>query len=318
MKKFLTCILAAVMAVSMAACSQPSSVSNPESSATDEQTTSAAASTEPVTEEESKLSPNTVVFKDTQWGSSNIYVYYWAKDKTMVAWPGSLMDKVPGEENTYTYDLPDGVEYIIFNNDVKQTRDISFDGSVQKFRNTSEVDVDKSYYVESMDGKSVDTNEVGGSSEQVVDADKLKEIETADTFDVQVTKKEIEKDYYDTINKYGKDALVFDIQNNSGKTVSDLDMYVVAYNAENIIMPIKTEQFRANNLDYLIYSFGSKPGVTIAAGKSESLAIRFTQGDIAGVRCIIKSYTADGKTYENNNSKEWLSRVIKGKTIDLD
>ena len=310
MKKLLACVLIMTMSVSMAACAQPASGGNSEGSAANEQT-SAAAVTEPVTEEASKLSPNTVVFKDTQWGSAKMYVYYWAKDKTMISWPGQLMDKVSGEEKTYTYDLPDGVEYIIFNIDTKQTRDISFDGSVQRFQNTSEIDVDKSYYVESMDGVSVKTNEIGGSSEQIVDVDKLKEIEVDDTFDVQVTNKEIKKDYYDTINKYGKDALTFEIQNNSGKTVSDLDMYVVAYNADNVIMPIKTKKFKTNNIDFLIYSFGSEENVSIDTGETENLAVRFSQGDIVGVRCIINSYVADGKTYENSSAKEWLSKVIK-------
>lgn len=310
MKKVLSFILIMSFAVFMAACAQPSSGSDSENSTASEQ--AAAASTiKPATKDETKLSPNTVVFKDTQWDSTNMYVYYWAKDKTMISWPGQLMDKVSGEEKTYTYDLPDGVEYIIFNIDTKQTRDISFDGSVQRFQNTSEIDVDKSYYVESMDGVSVKTNEIGGSSEQIVDVDKLKEIEVDDTFDVQVTNKEIKKDYYDTINKYGKDALTFEIQNNSGKTVSDLDMYVVAYNADNVIMPIKTKKFKANNIDFLIYSFGSEENVSIDTGETENLAVRFSQGDIVGVRCIINSYVADGKTYENSSAKEWLSKVIK-------
>ena len=75
---------------------------------------------------------------------------------------------------------------------------------------------------------------------------------------------------------------------------------------------IKTKKFKTNNIDFLIYSFGSEENVYIDTGETENLAVRFSQGDIVGVRCIINSYVADGKTYENSSAKEWLSKVIKG------
>ena len=314
MKKLFAMLMAVTMLGSLAACGQ-SAPANQSSASSSSSHTATEAKTEA-----SKLSASTVQFKDTQWNSTVMYVYYWSSDNSkMVDWPGKQMKAVTGETSTYTYDLPDGVEFVIFTNgSTNQTRDIKLDGKNQQFRNTSETDVDGSNYVETMDGKSVDTMEIGGSSGQIVDVDKLKEIENSDTFGVKVTKKELEKNYFDTDGKYGKDALTFEFKNDSGKTVNDVEIFAVAYDSNNNILPIKTDDFKPYNINYLIYTFSSNVELSIEDGKSEKLALSITAGDIAGVRCIVKSCTADGKKVENDNANEWVKRAIKGEVIDFD
>ncbi len=84
-------------------------------------------------------------------------MYYWSDSKTdMTVWPGKKMEET--EKNIYSYTLPDGVEYIIFNDgDETQTRDIKLDNKNRKFQNTSEKDSDGHYYVENWDGEKLDT-----------------------------------------------------------------------------------------------------------------------------------------------------------------
>ena len=299
MKKIVTFVLAAAMAVSLAACGQAPQSSlegyqtsagvdmNPQSgiSIDDDSKAEESKAASSKTDDEPSLSANTVIFKDTQWNSGRMYVYYWSQENDkMVAWPGSEMTEVRGEDNTYSYDLPNGVEYIIFTDDHYQTRDIKWDGKEQKFQNTSKTDVDKSYYVETMDGRSVDTKEIGGSSGKVVDVDKLRDIESNDSFGVRVTKKELEKDYFETAGKYGKDALTFEIENTTGKTVTDVEILVIAYNADNIIMPIKTEEFKTYDIGSLIYSFGNAEKISVDNGEKKKLAVAVTAGEITGIR----------------------------------
>ena len=333
MKKIVTFVLAAAMAVSLAACGQAPQSSlegyqtsvgvdmNPQSgiSIDDDSKAEESKAASSKTDDEPSLSANTVIFKDTQWNSGRMYVYYWSQENDkMVAWPGSEMTEVRGEDNTYSYDLPNGVEYIIFTDDHYQTRDIKWDGKEQKFKNTSQTDVDKSYYVETMDGRSVDTKEIGGSSEKVVDVDKLRDIESNDSFGVRVTKKELEKDYFETAGKYGKDALAFEIENTTGKTVTDVEILVVAYNADNIIMPIKTEEFKTYDIGSLIYSFGNAEKISVDNGEKKKLAVAVTAGEITGIRCIVRSYVSDGKTVENPTANEWERRIFKGDVTDFD
>ena len=65
----------------------------------------------------------TVYFENTDnWSVVNIY--YWSSSNTnYVSWPGVAM-KAEGE-NIFSFDLPDGVEYVIFNNGSTQTGDLT-------------------------------------------------------------------------------------------------------------------------------------------------------------------------------------------------
>ena len=90
------------------------------------------------------------------WGDT--YVYYWSDaNKNMVAWPGEKMEKFEG---VWRYNLPDGVEYIIFSNGAMQTRDIPYNPQQTNYRLSSQRDADNSYYVEDWQGNVVSSDRV--------------------------------------------------------------------------------------------------------------------------------------------------------------
>ena len=110
MKKIVTFVLAAAMAVSLAACGQAPQSSlegyqtsagvdmNPQSgiSIDDDSKAEESKAASSKTDDEPSLSANTVIFKDTQWNSGRMYVYYWSQENDkMVAWPGSEMTRSP-------------------------------------------------------------------------------------------------------------------------------------------------------------------------------------------------------------------------------
>ena len=65
----------------------------------------------------------TVYFENTaSWSTVNIY--YWSDSNTaFVTWPGKTMKVY--QDKIYSYDLPDGVDYVIFNNGSTQTGDLT-------------------------------------------------------------------------------------------------------------------------------------------------------------------------------------------------
>ena len=64
----------------------------------------------------------TVYFENTA-GWSNVNVYFWSDSNTsFVTWPGKAMKL--DQKQIYSYDLPDGVMYVIFNNGSTQTGDL--------------------------------------------------------------------------------------------------------------------------------------------------------------------------------------------------
>lgn len=68
-------------------------------------------------------SGRTVYFENTaSWSTVNIY--YWSDSNTgFVTWPGESMKLY--QDKIYSYDLPDGVDYVIFNNGSTQTSDLT-------------------------------------------------------------------------------------------------------------------------------------------------------------------------------------------------
>lgn len=65
----------------------------------------------------------TVYFENTD-GWMNVYIYYWSDSNTgFVTWPGKAMKLYEG--SIYSYDVPDGVTYVIFNNGSTQTKDLT-------------------------------------------------------------------------------------------------------------------------------------------------------------------------------------------------
>lgn len=80
------------------------------------------ATTEPATEPTTIQTKNYVYFKNiSNWSKVNAYVWS-TSDTTYMTWPGQSMEEIGN--NTYRMELPDGVEYIIFNNGSSQTGDL--------------------------------------------------------------------------------------------------------------------------------------------------------------------------------------------------
>ena len=76
-------------------------------------------------------SAKTIYFENTaDWSTVNIY--YWSDSNTgFVAWPGKSMTLSQGK--IYTYDLPEGVQYVIFNNGSTQTADLTLPSDMNMY-----------------------------------------------------------------------------------------------------------------------------------------------------------------------------------------
>lgn len=174
MKKLLALVLALVMAVALCACESggASSEQAPENKSSNESKESAASK---VQEKEYNVSKNTVLFKltESEW-AKKIYVHYWSDSKknyNMVKWPGDQME--PIDDDVYSFELPEGVDHIIFDDNKYQTEDIPYDGSVQKYMLSSEKDSKGKYYVETWDGTRIETA-VGAGGEYENDTEEAK------------------------------------------------------------------------------------------------------------------------------------------------
>lgn len=87
-----------------------------------EPTQPATTVTEPTTEPTSIQTKNYVYFNNTDnWSTVNIYVWS-STDSNYMSWPGVAMESIGN--NTYRFELPDGVDYAIFNDGSKQTGDL--------------------------------------------------------------------------------------------------------------------------------------------------------------------------------------------------
>lgn len=80
---------------------------------------------------------NNVTFTNSLSWSGTIYCYYWSDSNTaMVSWPGKAMTKSGTNEygqSLYTFDVPSGVNYLIFTNGTSQTVDIKYSGGEVKY-----------------------------------------------------------------------------------------------------------------------------------------------------------------------------------------
>lgn len=115
---------------------------------TEEITTEAPTTeaTEPTTEEITTEVPTdptvvpevrTVTFTNSFNWSGEIKCYYWSDaDTSMTAWPGAAMKNAGTNdfgEALYTFDVPEGVTWIIFTNGTSQTVDIPFSGEARYY-----------------------------------------------------------------------------------------------------------------------------------------------------------------------------------------
>ena len=149
----------------------------------------------------------------------------------------------------------------------------------------------------------------------------MKEIEGNDTFKVQVTKKELRKDAFSGMdgNLNGKDAIILTVENKTDKPISKVAILVLAYNDQNEAQIIKSGLVSSfGSGDKYIKSFVTKDDVTIAAGKSEEIAVQTTLDSVTGVRAIVESYTQDGKEVKNDLASEWYKNAYEGKSTVVD
>ena len=173
MKKVLALLLTLVFVAALAACGN--SKTNSEDELSDGTESSKSESVDPV-EKDDDVGENVVLFKIASDWDQKINVYYWSdKNENMIAWPGSQME--PTKDDAYTFELPDGVEYIIFNDcsykddsNYHQTEDIPFDGTVHKYQASDDKDAKGKSYVETWNGDRVQT-EMGEGGEYIDDAD---------------------------------------------------------------------------------------------------------------------------------------------------
>lgn len=133
------------------------------------QTSSSAAdvAAAPATEANYPVTGNIVYFEDSLFwanGGKSIYIDYWSSSNyNMVEWPGKPMTYLG--DSVYSFELPDGVEFIVFSNNLDkdtQTRDIIYDGSARFFKPAIEKDKVGAHYVKDWDDKEIKTNDVDG------------------------------------------------------------------------------------------------------------------------------------------------------------
>jgi len=106
--------------------------------------------TEPPTEPKHTYK-NVVTFTNSHNWSGTISCYYWSDSNTsMTTWPGKAMTaagKNDYGQTLYTFNVPDGVTYIIFTNGSSQTVDISYSGGEVKYYPTNETNSSGHYNV---------------------------------------------------------------------------------------------------------------------------------------------------------------------------
>ncbi len=93
--------------------------------------------TEPPTEPTIVPEVRTVTFTNSFNWSGEIRCYYWSDENpTMIPWPGTAMQSAGNNdfgEALYTFDVPEGVTWIIFTNGSSQTVDIPYTGEARYY-----------------------------------------------------------------------------------------------------------------------------------------------------------------------------------------
>ncbi len=106
--------------------------------------------TEPVTDPK-PVTKNVVTFTNSHKWSGTIYCYYWSDaNQNMTTWPGKAMTNAGTNtfgETLYTFNVPEGAQYIIFTNGSAQTVDIPYSGGELKFYPLSETNSNGHYKV---------------------------------------------------------------------------------------------------------------------------------------------------------------------------
>ena len=101
---------------------------------------------DPWSEEDTPVEAKTTFVDDLGWGE--IYVYYYGSGNYSLKWPGVPMTEIG--ENTYTAEIPDYVEYLIFTtaDGSVQTEKIPYDGKTHTYRALSQTYANGRHYYE--------------------------------------------------------------------------------------------------------------------------------------------------------------------------
>ena len=93
--------------------------------------------TQPTQKPTTTTGGNKVTFTNSLNWSGTIYCYYWSDSNTaMTSWPGKAMTSSGSNEfsqSLYTFNVPSGVNYLIFTNGSSQTVDIKYGGGEVKY-----------------------------------------------------------------------------------------------------------------------------------------------------------------------------------------
>ena len=324
MKRLLALILVAFMVFSLVACSdKKESKSHTKKEKDDTTQTEKVEETEAQEDDGYPVTGNIVYFRDTLgWGENGqpLYVYYW--DSTgveMVQWPGGEMTSLG--DNVYSFDLPDGVEFIIFNKHQGamtkegQTRDIPYDGSVRKFQASEKLDEMKASYATDWDGNEIGTNQIddgSGYNQLIANTSKLATIESNDTFDVGFT-------YYN-LDKTNSDVTFnLTVKNNTKSTLSKVKFFVLAYNEDGNARIIDIGPAANVGLgdDAYIQEYETKEKLNLKPGDSKVIKLDAEKKTIYDFNAIVSSYTTtDGKEVFNSNAYEWYKNAYTNKVVD--
>lgn len=164
------------------------------------------------------------------------------------------------------------------------------------------------------------TEQQTAQSQDLINLSTLRQIESNDSFEVKITKKELIKNYYEgqllNIGEKGNDACVFTIENNSGSDVKEVVFLAVGYDANNSLEKIGgTITFFGE--DKYVIQFTTQNS-NIKSGTAEKIGVRCDGGELEGVCAIVYSYTtSDGAVHTNSNAQNWFQNVHQStKTFD--
>lgn len=317
MRKILALLLAVVLVASLAACGNNAST---DTNSNSESVSSPESNVDNDGDDEYPITGNIVYFKDTlNWSAEgDIYVHYWNSAGEMVKWPGDKMTSLG--DDVYSYDLPDDVEFIIFNRNGDsmskegQTRDIPYDGSVRKFQCSDKQDEMKASFVTDWDGNEITSNMIddgSGANQLIVNDTELDKIEKEDDFEVKFTD-------YSLKDENGDATFVMNVKNNTKKTLSEVKFFVLAYNEDKHarIIDIGENVNLGIGDDAYIQEYQSEGGFRLEAGESKEITLDAKKKSITGFNAIVSSYKAGSTGLNNPAAYEWYKNAYTNKVVD--
>lgn len=247
---------------------------------------------------------------ETDWGGIEEMppcVYYWSDtDTEMVKWPG---DKLTKNGSTFSFTVPAGAEYIIFNDAAAaQTIDIPFDGSVTDYVVKDEINSLGKYLVTDGSGNSISEKKAYSSTSEISSSQMELTVESAYTV----------PEAYKNNGKYstggGTDALSFKIKNSGSGKATNIKLYVICFDKNGNTVHPSTGSMDNWSLDYktdLLVLNTSADGVSAYTTDT----INYECGLNGAERCeaVIAEYALNGVLYKNTDAAAWANRYITAK-----